>query len=114
MKRYGFFVIASIVGAGFGHANAAEHDAHAGHSMTAPATAPGTMPSSTPASGKAREAGYEGMDMMEATGVEVSLAVQCAQAGRGIVMLDRATLARCAGQAAPAPPVVAPAEHHQH
>jgi hypothetical protein len=68
-------------------------------------------------SGKAREAGIGGPEMMESTTVESSFAVQCAQAARGIVMLDRAALARCTGQApveAPKKEEPAATPHHQH
>lgn len=92
--------------------------AHAGHGPAAAATptpAAGTSPASAtspPPSGKAREAGYRGADMMESTTVESALAVQCAQASAGIVILDRATLAKCVGTPAEVAPAAPP--HHQH
>lgn len=51
-----------------------------------------------PASGKARESGSDGRSYMEPTTVKNSLATQCAQASRGIVMLDNKTWARCGGK----------------
>jgi len=48
-----------------------------------------------PASGKAREAGYEGNYNMKQTTVESSSKTKCKLAQQGIIMLDRASWARC-------------------
>ncbi len=101
-------------------ARAAEH-AHEGHGATTiPAAPPGVL-TTPPASGKARESGYDGNDMMESTTVENAADVQCAHAARGLVMLDRVAAAQCSGAApaAQAPPPVQPAPQsqpaqHQH
>lgn len=51
-----------------------------------------------PASGRSREAGYDGRYAMEPTSNRSRLSEQCAQASRGIVMLDNATWKRCGGK----------------
>ena len=51
-----------------------------------------------PASGRSREAGYDGRYAMEPTSIRTRLSEQCAQASRGIVMLDNATWKRCGGK----------------
>lgn len=51
-----------------------------------------------PASGVAREAGYEGNYQFEVTSIDRSLATRCAQASRGLIMLDNKTWKRCGGK----------------
>lgn len=51
--------------------------------------------SEQPGSGKAREAGFDGRHGMEDTGLHNSLAKRCAQASRGIIILDNKTWKRC-------------------
>lgn len=51
-----------------------------------------------PPSGRAREAGTDGRYAMEPTTAVNSLATQCAQASRGLIMLDNATWKRCGGK----------------
>lgn len=51
-----------------------------------------------PPSGKAREAGGENGYMMVPKDVNSPLHVQCAQARRGLVMLDNASWHRCGGK----------------
>lgn len=51
-----------------------------------------------PPSGRAREAGSDGRYAMEPTAAVNSLATQCAQASRGLIMLDNATWKRCGGK----------------
>ena len=90
--------------------NAAEMDHskmdHSGHNMHGPAIgqpksgATGKLKnlSTMPPSGRAREAGSDGRYAMESTTVDSSLEVKCAQATRGIIMLDNATWKRCGGK----------------
>ena len=108
--------------------NAAEMDHskmdHSGHDMHGPAVgqpksgATGKLKnlSAMPASGRAREAGSDGRYAMESTSVNSPIAVKCAQATRGIVMLDNATWKRCGGKPKGASKGVdKPAEvDHQH
>jgi hypothetical protein len=83
--------------------------------MSMETTAPLSMLAVPPASGKAREAGFDGTELMEATSVDAPLAVQCAQASRGLIVVDRATWAQCTGKSAAADaPVAKPAEHPGH
>lgn len=84
--------------------------AESGHSQHAPA--PPAQIVAAPASGKARESGFDGNDLMESTSAENATGTQCAHAVRGLVMLDRAALAQCSGAAAPVAAPSAPA--HQH
>jgi hypothetical protein len=76
-----------------------------------------------PASGKAREGGYDGRYVMESTGHALSAMERCAQASRGLVMLDNASWTDCGGKpqgAAVSGVVQAPsrsgahAGHHTH
>lgn len=68
-----------------------------------------------PTSGKAREAGFDGTELMEATSADASLAVRCAQASRGLIVLDRATWAQCTGKpATPDAPAAKAPEHQNH
>ncbi len=77
--------------------------------------APLPMLATPPASGKAREAGFDGTEIMESTSADASLAVQCAQASRGLIVVDRATWAQCTGKpAAPEVHIVPPSEHQGH
>jgi hypothetical protein len=111
MQRKTFLLLAAALGVL--RAQAAEQD-HSGHTaMPAAPAAVTTAPAETPPSGKGREAGYDGGDMMQSTTIENPLALQCAQAGRGLVALDRATLARC-GEAPAAAPAAAPTAGHPH
>lgn len=65
-----------------------------------------------PASGKAREAGFDGTEVMESTRADAALEVQCAQASRGLIVVDRATWALCTGK--PPTPVVPAAKAPEH
>lgn len=51
-----------------------------------------------PSSGKSREAGFDGRYVMESTSAQASVATRCAQASRGLVMVDNATWAECGGK----------------
>jgi hypothetical protein len=110
------FKIAMAAGLASSMALAAE-PGHEGHGIAAPAP-PSSLIDAAPPSGKARESGFDGNDMMESTGVDNVASVQCAQAARGIIMLDRAASANCGAapaEAAPAaPPAAAPPTEHQH
>jgi hypothetical protein len=96
---------------------------HAGHAMDHSAHM--AMPASpgklgrlerVPDSGRAREAGSDGRYAMESTTVEASLATRCAQASRGLIMLDNAGWKACGGKPTGAAmgPKPAPAEHGGH
>jgi len=77
--------------------------------------APLPMLATPPASGKAREAGFDGTELMESTSADASLAVQCAQASRGLIVVDRATWAQCTGKpATPDAPAAKAPEHQGH
>lgn len=85
---------------------------HAKMNMDAP---PLPMLVVTPASGKAREVGFDDTELMEPTSADASLAVQCAQASRGLIAVDRATWAQCTGKsAAPDVPAARAPEHQGH
>lgn len=101
-----------------GSASWAAENAHEGHAAAAPVATP-AMSTTLPASGKAREVGHDGRDMMESTTPENFASVQCAQAARGLIMLDRAAAVQCTGAAAEtqAPSAIQPApqpQQHQH
>jgi len=49
-------------------------------------------------SGVSREAGYDGRYAMEPTSTRTRLSEKCAQATRGLVMMDNATWKRCGGK----------------
>jgi len=68
--------------------------------MSPPKTKKGklAMVKEQPASGKSREAGFDGRYNMEPTTALNSLATQCAQASRGMILLDNKTWARCGGK----------------
>ncbi len=51
-----------------------------------------------PASGKVREGGYDGRYIMESTDVANALSARCAQASRGLVMMNNAEWSRCGGK----------------
>lgn len=51
-----------------------------------------------PVSGKSREAGFDGRYVMESTSADAALATRCAQASRGLIMVDNATWAKCGGK----------------
>ncbi|MGD8940466.1 MAG: hypothetical protein PVJ72_13860 [Gammaproteobacteria bacterium] len=51
-----------------------------------------------PSSGRSREAGYDDRYAMESTSASNSLQTQCAQASRGLIMIDNATWAKCGGK----------------
>ncbi len=51
-----------------------------------------------PASGRAREAGSDGRYAMEPTSIRTRWSEKCAQATRGLVMLDNAAWKRCGGK----------------
>ena len=73
--------------------------------------------SEMPASGRAREAGSDGRYAMEATTVSDDIQTKCAQATRGLVMVDNATWAQCDGKPkgwSEGPANAAPMDHSQH
>ena len=73
------------------------------------------MLTAPPASGKAREAGFDGTELMESTRADAALAVQCAQASRGLIVVDRATWAQCIGKpATPDAPAAKAPDHQGH
>ncbi|MBI3775461.1 MAG: hypothetical protein HY273_07900 [Gammaproteobacteria bacterium] len=77
--------------------------------------APLPMLATPPASCKAREAGFDGTELMESTSADASLAVQCAQASRCLIVVDRATWAQCTGKpATPDVPAAKAPEHQGH
>jgi len=92
----------------------------------APSDAKNTLPieqgqlprrSEMPASGKAREAGSDGRYAMEATSVSDDIQTKCAQATRGLVMVDNATWAQCGGKPkgwSEGPGDAMPMDHSQH
>lgn len=51
-----------------------------------------------PTSGRAREAGSDGRYAMEPTSIRTRRSEKCAQATRGLVMLDNAAWKRCGGK----------------
>ena len=51
-----------------------------------------------PTSGKAREGGYDDRYVMESTDVSNALQIRCAQASRGLVMMNNAEWSRCGGK----------------
>ena len=77
-----------------------------GHGMNGPKVAQPTAGkksplkklSALPASGSSREAGSDGRYAMEPTSTRTRLSEQCAQATRGLIMLDNATWKRCGGK----------------
>lgn len=79
---------------------------HSGHSMHGPAVGQGKSTntgqlktlSAMPPSGQAREAGSDGRYVMESTSESNSLSTRCAQATRGIIMLDNNTWKACGGK----------------
>ena len=54
--------------------------------------------STMPASGKAREGGYDDQYVMESTDIANALPTQCAQASRGLVMMNNDEWSRCGGK----------------
>jgi len=73
--------------------------------------------SEMPASGRAREAGSDGRYAMETTTVSNDILTKCAQATRGLVMVDNATWAQCGGKPkgwSEGPANAAPMDHSQH
>lgn len=56
--------------------------------------------SSMPSSGVAREGGYDGRYIMESTGIGSAQNVRCAQASRGLIMMDNAEWSLCGGKPA--------------
>jgi uncharacterized protein involved in copper resistance len=88
------------------------------HTATIAPTAALTPLTVMPASGQAREGGYDGRYVMEATDAAHSLQTRCAQASRGLVMLDNAGWEQCgarptgAAQRQPASPPTATMEGH--
>ena len=107
MNTMRIVLAAIIISPGFAGATAiaAEND-HSGHNMHGPVVAQTKSGksqrlqklSTMPPSGQAREAGSDGRYVMESTSVEHSLSTKCAQASRGIVMLDNATWRKCGGK----------------
>ena len=51
-----------------------------------------------PVSGQAREGGYDDRYVMESTDVADVLQMRCAQASRGLVMIDNVEWSRCGGK----------------
>jgi uncharacterized protein involved in copper resistance len=62
-----------------------------------------------PPSGTAREGGYDGRYIMEPTSAGGAQKVRCAQASRGLIMLDNAEWTRCGGKPAGAAEALLPA-----
>jgi hypothetical protein len=56
------------------------------------------MLSAMPASGKVREGGYDDSYVMESTDVSNALQTRCAQASRGLVMMNNAEWSHCGGK----------------
>lgn len=54
--------------------------------------------STMPSSGRAREAGSDGRYAMEATSTRTRFSEKCAQATRGLIILDNASWKRCGGK----------------
>jgi hypothetical protein len=88
-----------------GHEDHARHDAGArgGHPREAGSYVAGAEVGLTPLdvippSGRAREAGSDGRYHMAPTSREADLATLCAQATRGLIMLDNATWEKCGGK----------------
>jgi len=67
------------------------------HNAPAPKPALDRLPTMPP-SGAAREAGFDGKYAMESTSAFDDSATRCAQASRGLVMLDDAGWANCGGR----------------
>ena len=70
-----------------------------------------------PASGKAREAGSDGRYAMESTSAGNDIQTQCAQASRGLVMVDNKTWEKCGGKPkgwSEGPGDAKPMDHSQH
>jgi hypothetical protein len=98
--------------AGMMEQDAAEHDMHGQHSAMQHAGGEHHAKSNSmamesaelprlqamPSSGKSREAGFDGRYVMESTTAQASVATRCAQASRGLVMVDNATWAECGGK----------------
>jgi hypothetical protein len=98
--------------AGMMEQDAAEHDMHGQHDAMQHSEGEHHAKSSSmameaadlrrlqamPSSGKSREAGYDDRYVMESTTVQASTATRCAQASRGLVMVDNATSAECGGK----------------
>jgi hypothetical protein len=94
-----------------------------GHDMSAMPSAKKMMGSqvnalqkleSLPASGEAREGGYDNSYLMESTDAADSLHVRCAQASRGLVMVDNAEWSRCGGKPTGAAEGVLPVKGGEH
>ncbi len=94
----GFLVSASAFSA-----EDSEHSQHQSHSMSQNGYASGKPKSGLetlseiPKSGKSREAGFDNRYTMETTSAEDKLADLCAKGSRGLIILDRKTLAKCGG-----------------
>jgi len=54
--------------------------------------------SAMPPSGRTREAGSDGRYAMEATSTTTRMSEKCAQATRGLIMMDNTTWKRCGGK----------------
>ena len=76
------------------HSKHADHNQDKGYVEKAQPGALRTL-SELPKSGRGREAGYDKRYAMEPTSVNDSVAQKCAKGSRGLVMLDRETLAKC-------------------
>lgn len=75
-----------------------DHSAHKGYKPMKINKGRFEVLTTQPKSGKAREAGFDGRYAMESTSVSNPLAMRCAQASRGLLILDNATWARCGGK----------------
>jgi hypothetical protein len=75
-----------------------EEDAHQGHGVQQASHSRLQKLHKMPSSGKSREAGYDGTYRMESTSALNDTHTQCAQASRGLVMVDNATWAECGGK----------------
>lgn len=103
--RYGLALVFAITLVSTLPAVSQQHGQHGQHgSQAAPADKPGysegdqqALPLLTalPPSGKSREAGSDGAYIMESTQTQSDLAIRCAQATRGLIVLDRATWEMC-------------------
>ncbi len=74
------------------------HSAHQGYKPVKTNKGRFEVLTTQPQSGKAREAGFDGRYAMEPTSISNTLATRCAQASRGLIMLDNVTWARCGGK----------------
>lgn len=93
MRR--LFLIVSVVYLGTVWAASQAPHEHAGLQQNRDQTMGGAVVPETPPSGAARSTGYRGREVMPAMRADDPLASRCALARDGIIILDRATWARC-------------------